>query len=91
MSPLEFMAVRPCRFEAYEAVPRTRVSLDLDDCERRLKASGYEVLSNAGVMLVVRKDVEVTVYPHGRLLMHPAKDREEAERIASELYSSLGM
>lgn len=42
-------------------------------------------------MLVVRKEVEVTVYPHGRLLMHPAKDKDEAERIARELYSALGM
>jgi len=42
-------------------------------------------------MLVVRKDAEVTVYPHGRLLMHPAKDKDEAERIARALYSALGM
>ena len=88
---MEFVAVRPCRFEAFEAVPRTRVSLDLSDCERRLRSAGYETVSNAGVMLVVRKDVEVTVYPHGRLLMHPAKDRADAERIARELYEALGM
>ncbi len=83
--------MRPCRFEAFEAVPRNRVTLDLADCERRLASAGYETVSNAGVMLVVRKDVEVTVYPHGRLLMHPAKDKADAERIARELYSALGM
>ncbi|MGD9963208.1 MAG: hypothetical protein AB7S97_04840 [Thermoplasmata archaeon] len=48
-------------------------------------------MSNAGVMLVVRKGVEVTVYPHGRLLIHPVKDKADAERVAGELYSSLGM
>ena len=88
---MDFVAVRPCRFEAYEAVPKARVSLDLDECEEKLRSAGYTVLSNAGVMLVVRKDVEVTVYPHGRLLMHPAKNKDEAERAARDLYSALGM
>lgn len=85
------MTVRPCRFEAFEAVPKERVTLDLMDCERRLASAGYEVVSNAGVMLVVRKGAEVTVYPHGRLLIHPAKDKAAAEEAARALYSSLGM
>lgn len=88
---MEFVTVRPCRFDAFEAVPRDRLALDLDDCERLLKDAGYEVVSNAGVMLVVRKGVDVTVYPHGRLLIHPVKDKVQAERAADEVYHSLGM
>ena len=91
MSALEFVTVRPCRFDAFEAVPRDRLALDLDDCERLLKDAGYEVVSNAGVMLVVRKGLDVTVYPHGRLLIHPVKDKAQAERAADEVYHSLGM
>jgi ArsR family metal-binding transcriptional regulator len=41
-------------------------------------------------MLVVKKDVEITIYPAGRLLMHPVEGREEAERIARQLYRDLG-
>ena len=48
-------------------------------------------MSNVGVMLIVRKGTEVTVYPHGRLLMHPVRDRAEAERVAGALYAALGM
>lgn len=88
---MEFMAVKPCRFEAYEAVPKHKVSLDLDECEKRLSSNGYEILSNAGVMLVLKREVEITLYPHGRLLLHPVKDRESALRIAGRLYSDLGM
>ncbi len=87
---MEFLAVKPCRYDAFEAVPKGKVSLDLDDCESRLKGSGYEVLANPGVMLVVRKGVEITVYPHGRLLMHPVKDRDEALRLARDLFTALG-
>ncbi len=42
-------------------------------------------------MLVVRKEVEVTVYPHGRLLIHPVKDKGEAETVAKGVYDALGM
>jgi ArsR family metal-binding transcriptional regulator len=41
-------------------------------------------------MLVVKKDVEITIYPAGRLLMHPVKDRVDAERVARQLYHDLG-
>lgn len=88
---MDFVAVRPCRFEAFEAVPRERLSLDLGECEKKLIAAGYSIVSNAGVMLVVKKVVEITVYPHGRLLIHPAKDRAEAAGFAEGLYSALGM
>lgn len=87
---LEFLAIKPCRHDAYEAVPKGRVDLDMDDVEGILAKSGYEILSNPKVMLVVRKKVEISIYPHGRLLMHPVSDRREAERLAKELFLALG-
>jgi len=90
VSTMEFLAVKPCRYDAFEAVPKGRVSLDLDECESKLAKNGYEVLANPGVMLVVRKGVEITVYPHGRLLIHPVKDRNDAVMLAQELYKALG-
>ncbi len=87
---MEFLAIKPCKFDAYEAVPKGRVSLDLDTSERILAERGYEILTNAKVMLVVKKEVEMTIYPAGRLLMHPVEGREEAERIARQLYHDLG-
>ena len=90
MISLEFIAVKPCKYDAYEAVPKARVSLDLDECEHTLAKKGYEILSNAKVMLVVKKGVEISIYPRGRLLMHPVNERDEAERIAKELFKVLG-
>jgi hypothetical protein len=87
---LEFLAVKPCKYDAYEAVPKRKISLDLDDCERALASKGYEILSNPRVMLVVRKGVEITIYPHGRLLMHPVKSKERAELVANDLFAALG-
>lgn len=90
MTRMEFTAIKPCRFDAYEAVPKGRLSLDLDECEKVLAQKGYEVISNAGVMLVLKKGIEITLYPHGRLLLHPVAEREEALRVARELYGALG-
>jgi len=90
VSRLEFLAVKPCKREAYEAIPKGKVSLDLDETERVLSAEGYEILSNPKVMLVVKKGVEISIYPRGRLLMHPVSNREDAERIAKSLYHALG-
>ncbi len=87
---MEFLAVKPCKHEAYEAIPKGRVIIDIDESERLLASKGYEILSNPKVMLVVRKGVEICIYPRGRLLMHPVTRREEAERIAKALYADLG-
>ena len=87
---MEFLAVKPCKYDAYEAVPKGKVSLDLDEAEKVLSRKGYEILSNPKVMLVVKKKAEISIYPRGRLLMHPVADREEAERLAKELYAALG-
>ena len=87
---MEFLAVKPCKYDAFEAVPKGRVSLDLDDVEKILSRNGYEILSNPKVMLVVKKKAEISIYPRGRLLMHPVANRQEAERLAKELYAALG-
>jgi hypothetical protein len=83
--------LRPCRSDAYEAIPKQKVTVNLKECERRLSSAGYEIVSNPGVMLVVKKSIEVTLYPHGRLLLFPVKEKEEAERMAREFYELLGM
>lgn len=62
----------------------------MDRSESILSDRGYEILSNPKVMLVVKKGIEITIYPAGRLLMHPVKDREDAERVARQLYKDLG-
>ena len=42
-------------------------------------------------MLVVKRDIELTLYPHGRILMHPVSTKEDAHRYASDLYSAVGL
>jgi TATA-box binding protein (TBP) (component of TFIID and TFIIIB) len=87
----DLLAIRPCRADAFEVVPRRETVLDLDVCERALRESGYEIVSNPGIMLVVRKEVEMTLYRHGRVLIHPVGSEHDARRIAQALYAALGL
>jgi len=88
---LEFLAIKPCKADAFEVVPKGRLTLDLEECAKLLRESGYEIVSNPGVMLVVKRDIELTLYPHGRILMHPVSTKEDAHRHASDLYSAVGL
>ena len=72
-------------------MPKGRLTLDLEECAKLLRESGYEIVSNPGVMLVVKRDIELTLYPHGRILMHPVSTKEEAHRHASDMYSAVGL
>ncbi len=88
---MDFVALRPCKGDMFEAVPRERLELDLVRCASLLSRAGYEIVSDPGVMLTVKREVEVTIYPHGRLMVFPAKTREEAARHASAVFSALGV
>ena len=88
---MDLLTIKPCKADAFEVVPKEEVVLDLDECEHLLREKGYEVLSNPGVMLVVRGEVEMTLYRHGRILMHPVESGDEARRLALGLYAALGL
>lgn len=76
MEPPTYSVLELCRNRAgYEAVPREKLRLRLDDVERDLKDAGFEPLANAGIILVVRwEDVELSIFESGKLLF---KTRDE--------------
>lgn len=78
----EYSVLELCKNRAgYEAIPKQKLRLKLDDVERDLQAAGFEALANAGILLVVRwEDVELSVFESGKLLF---KTRElENARVA---------
>ena len=86
---MDLLAIKPCTADAFEVIPKEELRLDLGQCERMLKGKGYEIVSNPGVMLVVRRGIEMTLYPHGRVLLHPVESKELAETLAQELFTAL--
>ena len=67
---VEYSVLELCKNRAgYEAVPRSRLALDLTKLEGELKEAGFEPLANARILLVVRwEDVELSIFESGKLL-----------------------
>jgi len=83
-----YSILKPCRTTAaFEAVPRERLSLDLDRCEEIL-GPVCTIVANAGVLLVVKDRCEVSLHRDGRLVLKTDSEelaREQAGRIANWL------
>lgn len=63
--------LRPCKnTAAFEALPDNgRLQVDLDALEGTLVSGGWALVVNAAVMLIVKRDVEVSIYRSGKMLI----------------------
>ena len=84
--------LRPCKSTAaYEALPTEEVGnlkLDLLNCQDKLGTIGYEEVCNAKVLLILKKEIEVTIYPNGKLILK-TDSQEQAQRVMNEIYERL--
>ena len=87
---MKFCMIRLCTSGgAFEAVPMKNIRISLEDAANKLINAGYSV-TNAKVLLIVRKRCELTAYPSGRLLIK-TNDEKTANDAAEEIYRILGI
>lgn len=88
---MSFYLIKPCRGKAaFEAIPKVEVQIDLKKGLADLRGYGYEV-TDAGVMLVaVKGELQVSIYPSGKLLIQTTS-REEASEVANGIFDIFGM
>lgn len=79
--------LRPCKNTAsFEALPDNgRLQVNLDALERALVDDGWTLVVNAAVMLIVRRDIEVSIYRSGKMLLK-TRDPEVALQAFRELH-----
>ncbi len=78
--------LEPCRTSAgFMSTLKGEVRLDLGRTASLLRDADYEV-TDAGPLLVVKKEVELTLYRNGKTIVK-TNDREKAEKSVSEIYS----
>ncbi len=81
--------LRPCRnTAAFEVLPDEKGQLDLDAVEAGLTGAGYKRVVRAGVMLIMRREVEVSVYRSGKMLIK-TRDPQEAQVVARGLLEAV--
>ena len=82
--------VRPCKGSSgTEVLPEEELHLDLAGCASRLEAAGMDV-TDARALLIVRGDIQVTLYPSGRMLVH-TDDLEMARARALSVLTHAGV
>ena len=82
--------VRPCQGSSgTEVLIDEPLALDLDVCASRLEAAGLDV-TDARTLLVVTGDVQVTLFPSGRMLVHTS-DLEAARALATRVLRISGV
>lgn len=83
---MEFTMVKTCEAEAYDAIPKFLIRVDIENALVLLKDAGYKEIADAGVMCVVEKDqLELTVFSGGRVLLKTS-DEKTAEDAAKRLF-----
>ena len=86
--------LRPCKSTAaFEALPESNSSaekfrLDLNSCQEILAPLGYEEVCDAKVLLILKKEIEVTIYPDGKLILK-TDEKEIAKKVMNEIYDKI--
>ncbi len=85
-------AVELCSKRAgYEVTPDDPLDVDIEQAVRQLEQAGFEVLTNAGILLVAQTGpVEVSVFESGRLLVKTS-DEGLAREATRATYEALGV
>lgn len=82
---MSYYLLKPCKgHSGYLSTLKKRERLNLRAAAEKLKSQGYHVL-DAKHLLVVRKDLEMTIYPNGRILVK-TNDKEVARRSVEAIY-----
>ena len=82
---MRFTVTRLCGGNALMAASKDEMDLDMDRAERVMSERG-PVKSKDEMMLVSQwGEMEVTVYPQGKVMFYPLADKEKAVEYATDI------
>jgi len=82
--------MRLCGGEALMAISAEDLRLDIEKVTARLEGMGHTIKQKDEMMAVLDwKGMETTIYPQGKVMFFPLKDRSLCIRYATELLEKL--
>ena len=82
---MRFTITRLCGGKALMAASKDEMDLDMDRAEQVMAERG-EVKSKDAMMLVSQwGEIEVTVYPQGKVMFYPLADKDKAVEYATDI------
>jgi len=87
---MRFTTVRLCGGEALMAVSADDLNLNMEEASGRLERMGFHVKQKDEMMIIVDwNGMETTIYPQGKVMFFPLKDRSLCIKYATELLEGL--
>lgn len=86
---MKFKVERICRTDSLSVIPMTRERFDLTASEDSLRRAGYTVEAFELYLGFEMDGLEVTLYPSGRILLHPLNDKARAKELAAIIFPLL--
>ena len=86
---MKFKVERICHTDSMSAIPMERIRFDLKASMENLKRAGHTVESHELFLAIKMNELDVTIYPSGRLLIHPLNDKPKAMDLAQHVFSFL--
>ncbi|MCG7844296.1 MAG: hypothetical protein MIO90_02560 [Methanomassiliicoccales archaeon] len=83
---MKFRVERICRTDSMSAIPMERRRFDLPASVVSLEAAGHAVESHELYLVVDVDGLNLTIYPSGRVLIHPLNDKGKAKELAQRLF-----
>ena len=86
---MKFKVERVCRTDSMSAIPRESIRFDLPASAKALEALGTPVELHELYLIVRMDSMDITVYPSGRVLLHPLNDKTRAKELAQRLFEMM--
>jgi hypothetical protein len=84
--------LRPCKstaaFEALPDIKGKNFDLDLTKCTELLVGMGYNLVCDAKVMVLVKREIEVTIFPSGKMVLK-TDSKSNADDVMKEIYNKI--
>jgi hypothetical protein len=81
--------VKPCGPELYELIPKRNIRIDIAAAARVLERDGFQIIERSDLVLHVRDEHEISIYPSGKILVFPAKGAEAAASVGHRMMAIL--
>ena len=89
---MKFAVTRLCGGKALMAASSDSMDIDIGKASKILTDDGFILKKNEdGLMLILEwKDMEVTLYPQGKVMFHPLSDKDLAVEYAAMILEKVG-
>lgn len=84
------LIARPCTsMKAINITPEEKYDIDMEELCECLAERGFQIKRVTRFLALVKKKYDISVFPSGKVIVKDTDDKEEALKIAKEIYECM--